>query len=108
MWAVMHPFVHENIPDELNGSKIHRLKNVMTLVPQFHSLFDKFKFWFVSTVRPNYYSRLPDDADMLFTNDNWQNEENKYKLDSPLDGIFAREFPEYVTFTAAGLHSFRY
>jgi hypothetical protein len=97
MWAVMHRFGHENLPDELNGPKIHRLENVMTLVPQIQSLFDELNIWFVSTVRSNYY-RLPDDADMLF-NENWQNEENKYKLDSPYDGIFVRDFPEYVTYT---------
>ena len=32
-------------------------------------------------------------------NDDWQNEENRYKLDSPKDGFFTRGFPKYVTFT---------
>jgi hypothetical protein len=48
MWVV-NRFGHEELPDELNGSKIHRLENVMTVVPGFHSLFDELKVWFVST-----------------------------------------------------------
>ena len=35
---------------------------------------------------------MSDDADT------WQNEENKYKLESPLVG-FLRDYPKYVTFT---------
>jgi hypothetical protein len=35
---------------------------------------------------------------MLF-NDTWQNEENKYKLESPFDGLYIRDYPEYITFT---------
>ena len=52
MWAVMSRF-DLNLPDELNGSKIHRLENVMTLEPAFHIFFDRLKIWFISTVRPN-------------------------------------------------------
>jgi hypothetical protein len=98
MWAVMSRFGHETLPDELNGSKIHRLENVMTLENGFHTLFDQLEIWFVPTVRPNYIcTRLPDDADMLYT-DNWQNEENKYMLDSTTGGLFARSYPKYVKF----------
>jgi hypothetical protein len=51
MWAVMNRFGHEELPDELNGSKVHRLENVMTLVHGFHTYFDQLKIWFVPTVR---------------------------------------------------------
>jgi len=51
MWAVMHRFGYEALPDELNGSKVHRLENVMTWVPGFHMDFDLLDVWFVATVR---------------------------------------------------------
>jgi hypothetical protein len=35
----------------------------------------------------------------LLFNETWQNEENKYKLESTKDYLFARSFPEYVEFT---------
>jgi hypothetical protein len=54
MWSVMNGFGHDKLPDELNGSKIHRLENVMTVVSGFRTLFDQLKVWFVLTVGPNY------------------------------------------------------
>jgi len=41
MWAVMNRFGHEKLPAELNGSKVPRLDNVVTLVPGFHADFDQ-------------------------------------------------------------------
>ena len=29
----------------------------------------------------------------------WQNEENKYKLESPFDGLYIWDYPKYVKFT---------
>jgi hypothetical protein len=52
MWAVMQRFGYTELPDELNGSNIHRLENVMTIEPGFHSLFDALQVWLVATVRP--------------------------------------------------------
>jgi len=75
MWAVMNRFGHEELPDELNGSKVHRLENVITMVSEFHTFFDQLKIWFVPT-----------------------NEENRYKLESP-DQTILRDYPQYVTFT---------
>jgi len=51
MWAVMQRFGYESLPDELNGSKVHRLENVMTLVAALHTEFDQLNIWFVATVR---------------------------------------------------------
>ena len=61
MWAVMHRFGYEELPDELNGSKVHSLENVMTLVPGFHMDFDQLDIWFVATVRSTqpWIVRLP-------------------------------------------------
>jgi hypothetical protein len=43
-------FGYEELPEELNGSKVHRLENVMTVGPPFHVNFDQLEVWFV---RPN-------------------------------------------------------
>ncbi|KDR74064.1 hypothetical protein GALMADRAFT_250794 [Galerina marginata CBS 339.88] len=75
MWAVMFGFGYENLPDELNGSKIHRLENIMTLVLGFHMAFDQMDIWFAAT-----------------------EEMNKYKLGAS-DPLFLRGYPEFVTFT---------
>ena len=47
----MNRFGHEELPDELNGSNVHRLENVMTMVLGFHTFFDQLEIWFVPTVR---------------------------------------------------------
>ncbi|KAF8147267.1 hypothetical protein B0H34DRAFT_785840 [Crassisporium funariophilum] len=75
MWAVMSRFGCPGLPDELNGSKVHRLENVMTVVPKFHLVFDLLKAWLVAT-----------------------NVENKYKLEAA-EPFILNEYPEYVTFT---------
>ncbi|KAF8965403.1 hypothetical protein BDZ97DRAFT_1998394, partial [Flammula alnicola] len=72
MWGVMARFGHEKLLTELNGSDIHRLENVMTVVPEFHTRFDELSVWF--------------------------KEEDKYKLEGAwLHDL--RDYPEYVTFT---------
>jgi len=52
MWAIMNRFGHDKLPDELNGPKVHRLENVMTLSVSFHLNFDNLKIWFLATVGP--------------------------------------------------------
>jgi hypothetical protein len=49
--VVMSRFGRENLPAELNGPKIHRLENVMTLSLPHHVQFDELSLWFVATVR---------------------------------------------------------
>ena len=46
----MEQFGHENLPEELNGLKIHHLENVMTVAGDFHTHFDQLKVYFVPTV----------------------------------------------------------
>jgi hypothetical protein len=46
----MNRFGYERFPDELNGPKVHRLENVMTVVHGFHVNFDQLMVWFVATV----------------------------------------------------------
>ena len=53
MSVIMNHFGLDELPDELYGSKIHRLENVMTVVPDFQTYFNQLKVWFVPTVRPN-------------------------------------------------------
>jgi hypothetical protein len=52
MWAVMARFGYTTLPEDLNGPKVHRLENVMTLTGPFHHCFDRLEVWFVATVRP--------------------------------------------------------
>ena len=47
----MKCFGYEALPEELNGAKVHRLENVMTLAPELHTQFDQLEIWFVATVR---------------------------------------------------------
>ena len=47
----MKCFGYEALPEELSGSKVHRLENVMTLIPGLHAEFDYLGIWFVATVR---------------------------------------------------------
>jgi len=51
MWAVMKRFGYDTLPDDLNGLKVHRLENVMTLSHDAHICFDNLQIWFVATVR---------------------------------------------------------
>ena len=51
MWAVMQRFGYKSLPEDLSGSKVHRLENVMTLASGIHTQFDQLSIWFVATVR---------------------------------------------------------
>ena len=51
MWAVMVRFGYTQLPNDLNGSNVHRLENVMMVVPGFHLAFDQLKVWLIATVR---------------------------------------------------------
>jgi hypothetical protein len=50
MWAVMQRFGYQSLPVQLNGPKVHRLENVMTLASDLHTQFDQLRIWFVATV----------------------------------------------------------
>ena len=45
-WAVLKCFGYNTIFDELNGSGIHRLENILTLDVRYHRAFDELKLWF--------------------------------------------------------------
>lgn len=45
MWAVMEQFGQQGFRDELDGSKIHRLANIMTLDHFLHTQFDRLALW---------------------------------------------------------------
>jgi hypothetical protein len=51
MWSVMKCFGYDSLPEELNSPNVHRLENVMTLVPGLRVEFDRLGLWFVATVR---------------------------------------------------------
>ncbi|KIM47226.1 hypothetical protein M413DRAFT_64063 [Hebeloma cylindrosporum] len=76
MWAVMERFGYDTLPDDLNGSKIHRLENVMTLASDVHHYFDQLSIWFAAT------PGIP----------------NRYRLESPYPQVL-QMYPQHVTFT---------
>ena len=45
VWAVMERFGQSGFRDELDGPKIHRLTNILTLDHHLHTLFDKLALW---------------------------------------------------------------
>ena len=94
MWAVMCRFGHDTLPDDLNGPKVHRLENVMTMVPGAHRRFDQLAIWLVATVRQFNFDFLR----ALTYCDTHQREENKYKVEGK-NPFHLRSYPEYVTFT---------
>lgn len=49
-WAVMMRMGNIMI-DDLNGTNIHRLENVMTMAFDVHNLFDSLALWLEPTVR---------------------------------------------------------
>jgi hypothetical protein len=51
LWAVIDRFGGIKITEELNGADIHRIENVMTLVGDVHTKFDRLYIWFEETVR---------------------------------------------------------
>ena len=45
VWAVLERFGNKKVFEELNGSGIHRLQNILTLNPIVHHLFDTLRLW---------------------------------------------------------------
>jgi len=50
MSAIMCQFGYPTLPAELNGPKVHRLENVMTMELFWQGLFESLQLWFVETV----------------------------------------------------------
>ncbi|KAI1788363.1 hypothetical protein LXA43DRAFT_1025506 [Ganoderma leucocontextum] len=46
LWTILGRFGYERIHNELSGTKIHRLENVMTLATSIHALFRAMFLWF--------------------------------------------------------------
>ena len=54
MWAMMKQFGQPGFMDELDGSKIHRLANILTLEQFLHTQFDRLALWLeADVVSPN-------------------------------------------------------
>jgi len=51
VWAVLAQFGYASVLDELNGLKVHRLENVMTMDRTLHGFFNNMDIWLVATVR---------------------------------------------------------
>ncbi|KDQ61386.1 hypothetical protein JAAARDRAFT_190164 [Jaapia argillacea MUCL 33604] len=55
VWTVMERFGQVYGEEELDGSNIHRLENVMTLNPDLYEFFDTLHMWLEPTDKPNQY-----------------------------------------------------
>ncbi|KAF8188976.1 hypothetical protein BJ912DRAFT_1031865 [Pholiota molesta] len=75
IWDIMMRFGYGTLPEDLNGSKLHRLENVMTLI-NLHESFDKLYIWFVKA----------------------ENKDNTYTLESAYPRFYPH-LPQSVTFT---------
>ncbi|RXW12257.1 hypothetical protein EST38_g13599 [Candolleomyces aberdarensis] len=53
-YAIAESFGYTTIQQDLNGEKIHRLENVMTMRVDIHRLFDGLLFWLVQTGEDTY------------------------------------------------------
>lgn len=77
VWAVMARFGYKNLPGDLNGNKIHRLENVLTLDKSVHDFFDTLELWFEPV------KGIP----------------NTYTLHAPRSGYIKAYWKRTVTFT---------
>lgn len=75
VWAVLDRFGYSALREELNGSSVNRLENVITLEPSLHSFFDSLQIWFTETEEPD-----------------------RYKLAATRD-VFLVQRPKYATFS---------
>ena len=58
MWAVVERFGYNKAFEELNGTGIHRLENILTLDPNVHFSFDRLRLWLEPSIESVSNSRL--------------------------------------------------
>jgi hypothetical protein len=80
MWAMMEPFGQRGFMDELDGSKIYRLANILTLDQFLHSNFDNLSLWLESDDVSLKYVASPHSNDL-------QTQEHTYRICSNDDII---------------------
>ncbi|KAH7910681.1 hypothetical protein BJ138DRAFT_1064691 [Hygrophoropsis aurantiaca] len=95
VWAVMKGFGGRTLPDDLNGHKIHRLENVMTMSYDVHQKFGKLNVWFMETDTPNKYELCAPHGYYLTGYPKTVTFENHSDLDLPLPS------PTYLKIHAA-------
>ena len=88
----MERFGNFSLKDELNGSNIHRLSNILTLSLDIHCWFDDLKIWLEPLgVRPLFLPFI------FFIHVLGLNKENRYRLRA-VDPRLIRRFPEIIEF----------
>ncbi|KIJ30487.1 hypothetical protein M422DRAFT_36550 [Sphaerobolus stellatus SS14] len=55
VWAILKRFGYPTLLDELSGSKVHRLENVITMEFNLRQRFDNLRIWFTPTDHVNQY-----------------------------------------------------
>ncbi|KAG2014398.1 hypothetical protein CC2G_011218 [Coprinopsis cinerea AmutBmut pab1-1] len=81
VWTILEEFGYNHILQELNGDRVNRLENVMTLAKDVHSDFDALAIWLVPSDDPNA-------------------EPNTYKLESSLPFLL-QAYPRVVRFQSS-------
>ncbi|RXW12255.1 hypothetical protein EST38_g13597 [Candolleomyces aberdarensis] len=77
-YTIAESFGYTTIQQDLNGEKIHRLENVMTMSTDIHRFFDGLKFWLVQVGQDTYkvetfnqvVNRLHGGREVKFTTEN--------------------------------------
>lgn len=87
----MERFGYRKILEELNGSKIHCLENILTLDSSIHTFFDELKLWFEPTVGHSPHVRR---AGI----ESFQDKHDTYKLCATRSG-YINDCDTTVTFT---------
>ncbi|KAI5995279.1 hypothetical protein F5J12DRAFT_896501 [Pisolithus orientalis] len=94
VWAVLDCLGYQHLREELNGSNIHRLENVMTMDLTTHLLFDSLWIWLSETSIPNTY-RLEASTSVLL------NHRPEYVTFATTDPKYPLPSPNYLAIRAA-------
>lgn len=94
VWAVLDCLGYQHLREELNGSNIHRLENVMTMDLTTHLLFDSLWIWLSETSIPNTY-RLEASTSVLL------NHRPEYVTFTTTDPKYPLPSPNYLAIHAA-------
>lgn len=96
VWTIMERYGDVLVPDELNGSDIHRLENIITMETAKHDLFDTLQLWLEATVRQQYLRICESRAELRL---NLQQTLNRYKVCCVYPDLI-RRIPQFVTLTS--------
>ncbi|KAF9460298.1 hypothetical protein BDZ94DRAFT_1378022, partial [Collybia nuda] len=65
-WTILERFGYGSILQELNGSGVHRLENILTLLSDVHDRFERLELWFEETSTEHQYNIGAIDPEEVF------------------------------------------